>query len=93
MFCQEAATGKVVYSERLTPTPGRIWASPILADGKLYYVSMENGTYVVAAQPTFQLLAHNVIAGDQSRSNASLAASDGQLFNRNDRSLYCIGQR
>jgi outer membrane protein assembly factor BamB len=93
VFCQEAATGKVVYSERLAPASGQIWASPVLADGKLYFVSKENGTYVVAAQSKYQLLAHNVIEGDKSRSNASLAVSDGQLFLRNDQYLYCIGKR
>lgn len=93
VHCQEAATGKEVYAERLKPPSDKIWASPVLADGKLYYVSKENGTYVVAAQPTFQQLAHNVIEGDKSRSNASLAVSDGQLFLRNDQYLYCIGKR
>lgn len=92
VFCQSAATGEVVYSERLKPGSGQIWASPVLADGKLYYVSKENGTYVVAAQPKFQQLAHNVIAGDKSRGNASLAVSNGQLFLRNDQYLYCIGK-
>ena len=53
----------------------------------------QSGTYVVAAQPKFQQLAHNVIAGDKSRSNASLAVSDGHLFLRNDQYLYCIGKR
>jgi outer membrane protein assembly factor BamB len=93
VVCQEAASGKVVYSERLKPSPGQIWASPVLADGKLYFVSKGNGVYVVAAQPKFKLLAHNVIAADKSRSNASLAVSDGQLFLRNDEFLYCIGKR
>lgn len=93
VVCQEAATGKVVFSERLTPDAGQIWASPVLADGKLYFVTKEKGTYVVAAQPRFQQLAHNVIDGDKSRSNASLAVSDGQLFLRNDQYLYCIGKR
>lgn len=93
VFCQEAATGKVIFSERLKPDSGQIWASPILADGKLYFVSKEKGTYVVAAKPKFEQLAHNVIAGDKSRSNASIAASDGQLFLRNDQFLYCIGNR
>ncbi len=93
VHCQDAATGKMVYSERLKPDAGQIWASPVLADGKIYYVSKANGTYVVAAQPKFKLLAHNVIEGDKSRSNASLAVSDGQLFLRNDQFLYCIGQR
>jgi outer membrane protein assembly factor BamB len=93
VFCQDAATGKVVYSERLAPASGQIWASPVLADGNLYYVSKEKGVYVVAASPKFKLVAHNVIGGDKSRSNASLAVSNGQLFLRNDEYLYCIGKR
>jgi hypothetical protein len=48
---------------------------------------------VVAAQPKFELLAHNVFADDKSRTNASLAVSDGQLFLRNDEYLYCIGKK
>jgi outer membrane protein assembly factor BamB len=93
VHCQEAATGKIIHAERLQPPAGQIWASPVLADGKLYYVSKQNGTYVVAAQPKFQQLAHNVFEADKSRSNASLAVSDGQLFLRNDQYLYCIGKR
>src|SRR5262249_36523000 len=76
VVCQDAATGKVVFSERLKPDSGQIWASPVLADGKLYFVSKEKGTFVVAAEPKFKLLAHNVIEDDKSRSNASLAVSD-----------------
>ena len=93
LYCQDAASGQVMYQERLSPRPGFIYASPILADGKLYYVSQENGTYVVAAKSEFQLLAHNVFANDDSRANASPAVSDGQLLIRTDRNLYCIGQK
>jgi outer membrane protein assembly factor BamB len=89
---QDAATGKAVQ-QRLGPAVGRIWASPILADGKLYFVSQFKGTYVVTARPKFELLAHNVFDDDSGRSNASLAASGGQLFLRNDQYLYCIGKR
>jgi outer membrane protein assembly factor BamB len=89
--CQNPATGEMVYEERLEPGSGTIWSSPVLADGKLYYVSQHNGTYVVAAQPKFELLAHNVFADDDSRTNASPAVSDGQLLLRTDRKLYCIG--
>jgi outer membrane protein assembly factor BamB len=89
---QDAATGKSV-AQRLGRGVGRTWASPVLADGKLYFVSQHSGTYVVAARPKLELLAHNVFDEDDSRSNASLAISDGQLFLRNDQFLYCIGKR
>jgi outer membrane protein assembly factor BamB len=93
VHCQDAATGKMIYDERLAPNSGQIWASPVLADGNLYYVSKSNGVYVVAADPKFKLVAHNVITGDKARSNASLAVSDGKLFLRNDEYLYCIGKK
>jgi outer membrane protein assembly factor BamB len=88
--CQEAATGKIVYQQRLSPASGLIYASPVLADGKLYFVSQRKGTYVVAAKPEFELLAHNVFEEDSSRTNASLAVSNGHLLLRTDQHLYCI---
>jgi outer membrane protein assembly factor BamB len=89
---QDATTGKST-EQRLGPDVGRIWASPILADDRLYFVSQFKGTFVVPARPHFELLAHNVFEDDKSRSNASLAVSEGQLFLRNDQYLYCIGKR
>lgn len=90
--CQNAATGETVFQERLEPRPGSIWSSALLADGKLYFVSQHAGTYVIAAKPKFELLAHNVFADDDSRTNATPAVSGGRLFLRTDRALYCIGK-
>lgn len=81
-----------MFQERLEPRPGNIWSSALLGDGKLYFVSQHNGTYVVAAKPKFELLAHNVFADDDSRANATPAISGGCLFLRTDRALYCIGK-
>ncbi|MBT4865696.1 MAG: PQQ-binding-like beta-propeller repeat protein [Planctomycetaceae bacterium] len=91
--CQNPKTGEMVYEERLRPGAGRIWSSPVLADSKLYYVSQHKGTFVVAAQPKFKLLAHNTFEEDDSRTNASPAVSNGQLLLRTDRFLYCIGKK
>ena len=93
MHCQNAATGKFEYSHRVSPDPGLIYASPLLADGKLYYVSQHNGTYVLAAGPKFELLAHNTFEDDSSRANASLAVVNGELLLRTDQALYCIANR
>jgi hypothetical protein len=49
------------------------------------------GTYVLAAGPKYELLAHNKIADDKSIFNGSPAVSRGQLFLRSDKYLYCIG--
>jgi outer membrane protein assembly factor BamB len=90
--CQKADDGETVYQERLEPRPGNFWSSGLLAGGNLYFVSQHNGTYVVAAKPKFELVAHNVFADDDSRTNGSPAVSDGQIFLRTDRNLYCIGK-
>lgn len=92
LHCQDAATGETIET-RLKPDTGRVWTSPILADGKLYIVSQFGGVFVVAAQPKFELIAHNTFADDKSRSNASIAVSDGRLYFRNDQYLYCIGKK
>jgi outer membrane protein assembly factor BamB len=90
-YCVRANDGTVVHKERLKPDSDRIYASPVLADGKIYYVSREQGTYVVAAGPKYKLLAHNTL-GDTSIFNGSPAVSNSQLLLRSDRFLYCIGK-
>ena len=92
-FCINAKTGDIVYQERLDPHPKRIYASAVLGDGKIYYISRHDGIYVVAAKPEFELLAHNTLGADNSRTNASMVVSDGDLLIRNDRRLYCISNK
>jgi outer membrane protein assembly factor BamB len=93
VYCLKAGTGEVVYAKRLDPAPGRIYASPVLGDGKIYVVSRGKGVYVLAAKPEYALLARNTLAGDDSVFNATPAILDGQLLLRSDRYLYCIGKK
>ena len=93
VVCLDAKTGNTVYQEQLTPAPvGKIYASPVLIDGRIYYVSQTRGTFVVAAKPDFEQLTHNDL-GDTSVFNASPAVSNGRLLLRSDRYLYCIGEK
>lgn len=92
-YCINASNGDVVYQERLQPRPGRIYASGVIGDGKLYYVSRENGTYALSAEPRFKLLSHNTIESDTSVFNATPAISRGQLLLRSDKYLYCVGEK
>ena len=62
------------------------------ADGKLFYVSRDKGTFVVAAQPEFELLAHNKIDTDTSIFNGSPIVCQGKLLLRSDKYLYCLGK-
>ncbi len=91
--CIETASGKLVYTERIEPSSGRIYASGVLGEGRIYYVSREKGTFVVAAKPKFELLAHNVINDDSSAFNATPALEDGRIYLRSDKYLYCVGTK
>jgi outer membrane protein assembly factor BamB len=91
VYCLKAKDGEQVYAEKLDKAGG-IYASVTIADGKMYVVTKKSGTYVLAAGPKFEELAHNTLS-DDSIFNASPAVSQGQLFLRSDKALYCIGKK
>jgi outer membrane protein assembly factor BamB len=88
--CVNAGDGSVVYKERIKGAR-EAYASPVLADNKLYLVTRDTGVYVVEAGRKFKLLATNTLDPDTSIFNANPAISHSQLFLRSDRFLYCIG--
>ena len=87
-YCVRLTDGEVVYEKRFPDQP---YASAIVGDGKLYIVTRNGGTYVLAAKPKFEQLAHNELA-DRSTFNASPIVTNGMLFLRSDRFLYCIAR-
>ena len=89
--CLDAKSGKIVYQERLKGT-GRVYASVLLAEERLYAVSREKGTWVLAAQPEFKQLAHNVFESDRSVFNGSPAILGSTIYLRSDEKIYCIGK-
>ncbi len=68
---------------------GQDYSSPVLADGKIYFVSRPGVTYVYAAGPDYKLLSQNQFTGGGDFT-ASPAISDGQIFIRSSKYLYCI---
>jgi len=90
-FCMEAATGKVLYKEKLKVQGDKaFYASVVYADNRLYAVSRTNGSFVLAAKPTFEVVSHNVFDSAQSDFNGSPAVSKGRIFLRSNKFLYCI---
>jgi outer membrane protein assembly factor BamB len=85
-YCLSLSDGSIKYEEQIGPQP---YASTLLADGRLYVVSRNGGTMVLAAKPQFEQLALNVL-DDESTFNASAIPYDGALILRSDKNLYCI---
>jgi outer membrane protein assembly factor BamB len=93
-FALDVKTGATVYGPERLPS-GTYSASPILADGKIYVTTEEEGlTTVYRAGPKFEVLASNKLADDCSPYCLStVAISDGQLFMRTASFLWAIGER
>jgi outer membrane protein assembly factor BamB len=89
-YCAKAATGEIVYQQRLDRA-NQVYASALLAAGRLYYVTREGKTFVLAAKPEFEQLAVNDLS-DRSIFNASPAVAGNRLLLRSDKFLYCVGQ-
>jgi outer membrane protein assembly factor BamB len=83
--CFELTTGKDLWKkERAT---GQTWSSLVAAGDRLYMATESGETVVLAASPTFKLLARNSL---NELMRASVAVSDGDLFLRTYKHLWCI---
>ncbi|GIW79507.1 MAG: serine/threonine protein kinase [Gemmatales bacterium] len=82
--CWEAKTGKLHWKERL----GRHHsASPVSAEGRLYFPDDDGRMWVLKASAKFEVLARNDL---EDKTFASPAISDGKMFIRTLHYLYCI---
>ena len=84
-FALNAETGDVHWQSRLK---GNYSASPLYANGRIYFFSHEGLTTVIQPGTSFKELASNTLDGPIM---ASPAALDGRLIIRTDKALYCIG--
>lgn len=84
--CLDAKTGESRWNQRL---PGDYKASPLAADGRVYFLNKTGLCTVVAAAPQFEKLASNQLDDE---TIASPAVADGKLFVRGRKALYCISE-
>ena len=90
--CRDLKTGQMVWNERLKgPGPtGQNWSSIVLtADGLCYAVNQGGDAFIFRASPKFELLATNSIG---EKVIGSMAMSEGQIFIRGYKHLWCIGK-
>ncbi|HEY5912846.1 MAG TPA: PQQ-binding-like beta-propeller repeat protein [Verrucomicrobiae bacterium] len=85
-FCFEAATGKVLWHEKM----GLHHASPVVANGLVYFLNDDGVMHVVKAGPTYELVARNELG---EKTYASPALFDGQMFLRSFKHLYCVSEQ
>src|SRR5262245_43655231 len=85
--CLEAKTGKIVYEGGRIPIPATFTASPVAFDGKILLTSEDGDTFVIRAGPKHEVIATNSLSEPVF---ASPAISDGMIFIRGEKNLFCI---
>jgi outer membrane protein assembly factor BamB len=84
----DVKTGQRTYEQRIATGAGGFSASPVAADGKVYFTSEDGDIFVVRAGKTFELLGRNAM-GEMCM--ATPAISGDLLLVRTRSTLYAIG--
>lgn len=85
--CLQAETGELIWQERIG---GNFSASPVAAEGRIYFLSDSGETTVIAAGPEFKILAKNSL---EEKVQASPAIANHHIFIRTATQLYCLGNK
>lgn len=85
--CLDAKTGKELWKARMG---GNHSASPIYADGRIYFLSEEGESVVIAPGKQLRALARNQLDG---QTLASMAVSRGSIFVRSRTHLYRLANQ
>ncbi len=89
LSCFECETGRLVYRENLDPQGTAFSASPVAADGKVYFTAEDGKVYVVQAGPEFKLLGVNKM-GETCMATPALAR--GTLVFRTRQHLVAVAE-
>ena len=84
--CLDAATGTIHWQQRLN---GTFSASPVFADGRIYFLAEDGVATVIAPGREFRKLATNALDG---ATLASMAVAGGSIYIRSATHLYRIGK-
>ena len=85
--CYTMKEGKQIWYKRLPEAT--FTSSPVMIDGKIMAASEEGDVYVLAAEPTFRLIAKNTLG---ERVRATPAVANNRLYIRGQHHLFCIGK-
>ena len=89
MTVLDAESGDTVMNRTRLQGLSNIYASPVGADGRIYYVGRDGTTLVMKRSKEMNVLATNKL---DEPIDASPAIVGKQLFLRSDKSVYCISE-
>jgi hypothetical protein len=83
----QARTGKANFVEQSLPEVGEIYASPVGAADRVYFVGRGGAAQVIQNAPQLEILATNKL---DDKFDASPAVVGNELYLKGKRNLYCI---
>jgi outer membrane protein assembly factor BamB len=91
LLCLEPS-GKIIWSGDVGKA--NFQSSPTAADGKIYMMNFPGEVFVVQAGGTEFRLLHTAAMGDNENTlRASIPISQGQLFIRTSKTLFCVAKK
>lgn len=88
LTCLDARTGEVKYEGGRVPIPASFKASPVAFEDMILLTSEDGDSFLIKAGPVHEVLRTNSLAEPVW---ASPAISQGRIFIRAEKNLYCIG--
>jgi outer membrane protein assembly factor BamB len=85
--CIRLSTGELVFNERLSGVS--TWATPFATPEGFIYFASAGKSFVLKAGDLLEVLAENDIGED---SHSSAAVSNGKIFLRGGKNLYCVAK-
>jgi outer membrane protein assembly factor BamB len=82
-------SGSVIRQGRLAGAPGAVFASPVAADGKIFFITEAGAVAVVAPGKDLLVRAVNDLGED---TYATPALADGRIYIRTTSALYAFGR-
>jgi outer membrane protein assembly factor BamB len=90
MSCLDADSGKVLIDRARLPGVRTFYASPVAADGRIYFVDRDGTSLVIRASDKLEVLATNKLGEPV---DASPALVGRQLFLRGAKHVWCIQEK
>jgi len=87
LSCYDARDGKEYYSNQRFEGMGEIYASPVCAKDRIYFIGHKGDMVVIKHGPKFEVLAKNKL---DDNFNASPAIVGHEIYLRGYKNLYCI---
>lgn len=88
--CYDVKSGKDLWKDRISTA--RISASPVAAEGKVYFINEGGQVIVVEPGKELKVVAKNTVGSAANEVfRATPTPCGGQFFIRSDRVLYCVG--